>query len=77
MALKVSDEWSGTHGHYEPGDHVGVFAVNDRLLVNRLIKRLGTSKGPLPPANSLLQLQIRKNKEQGLCLIIQQTENLI
>lgn len=49
------DQWSGKL-RYEPGDHVGVFAVNDSELVDGLINRLGANH-PLPP-DGALQLQI-------------------
>lgn len=61
VGLKISNQWiSGTRNSvtaatYEPGDHIGVFAVNDDTLVTGLIDRLGANS-TLPP-DGPLQLQ--------------------
>ena len=65
MAIKVSDQWSGRLDHYEPGDHVGVFAVNDRSLVERLIQRLSTNGINFPPVQGPIQLQLKRDEQQG------------
>jgi sulfite reductase alpha subunit-like flavoprotein len=61
VGLKITSQWingtrsSATSATYEPGDHIGVFAVNDEALVTGLIDRLGVNS-TLPP-DGPLQLQ--------------------
>lgn len=61
VGLKITSQWisgtrnSATAATYEPGDHIGVFAVNDKTLVTGLIDRLGINS-TLPP-DGPLQLQ--------------------
>ena len=61
VGLKITSQWisgtrnSATAATYEPGDHIGVFAVNDKTLVTGLIDRLGVNS-TLPP-DGPLQLQ--------------------
>ena len=64
--------WTGTgQSHYEPGDHVGVFAVNERSLVAGLMERLG-SNCTLPPVDIPLELQTF-DKQQGALSRLKQT----
>lgn len=63
VGLKITSQWigGGNHRHsqqqatYEPGDHVGIFAVNDATLVDGLIDRLAANS--TVPADGPLQLQ--------------------
>jgi sulfite reductase alpha subunit-like flavoprotein len=61
VGLKITSQWingtrnSATAATYEPGDHIGVFAVNNEALVTGLIDRLGVNSS-LPP-DVPLQLQ--------------------
>ena len=62
VGLKIPAQQDGTRNSaaaamagYEPGDHVGVFAVHDTTLVTELIDRLGANS-VLPP-DSPLKLQ--------------------
>lgn len=59
VGLHITDQWI-TGGRpssatvYEPGDHVGIFAVNDAELVSDLLERLA-SNGTLPDGPVQLQ----------------------
>lgn len=69
VGLKITSQWiSGTRGHspatYEPGDHVGVFAVNDATLVTGLIDRLGANS-ILPPEGPLQLQTLTEQKGTG------------
>lgn len=75
VALEVSDQWTDSQSHYEPGDHVGVFAVNDRSLVTGLMERLKSNctLSSLPDSDDIpLQLQTF-DKQQGVVLIKNQS----
>ena len=65
VAITVTDQWSGKQNRYKPGDHIGVLAVNDRSLVEGLMERLQTNGITLPPLEGLIQLQMKKDKQQG------------
>ena len=73
VALEVSDRWTGSQIHYEPGDHIGVFAVNDRSLVTGLMERLKSNCNftSLPDSDDTpLQLQTFDKQQGVVCLII-------
>ncbi|XP_045033891.1 nitric oxide synthase-like protein [Daphnia magna] len=70
VGLKISNQWiSGTRNSvtaatYEPGDHIGVFAVNDDTLVTGLIDRLGANS-TLPPDGPLQLQTLTEHKDGG------------
>lgn len=61
VGLRVTDQWisggrsSSTSSTYEPGDHVGIFAVNDSELVSGLLERLAANNTPVADGPLLLQ----------------------
>lgn len=72
VALRITDQWitggrssSSSASTYEPGDHVGIFAVNDANLVGGLIKRLAANGTQVP--GGALQLQTLC-EQKGLCV---------
>lgn len=80
MAFEVSNQWTGSQSHYEPGDHVGVFAVNDRSLVTGLMERLKSNCSTLSslPDSDDIPLQLQTfDKQQGVVLIKNHAFSLI
>ena len=76
VALEVSDRWTGSQIHYEPGDHIGVFAVNDRSLVTGLMERLKSNCSTLSslPDSDDIPLQLQTfDKQQGVVSIKNQS----
>ena len=60
LGLNIAVEYSGTI-RYVPGDHVGIFATNNKALVDGLVKRLSKSL----PGKGPLQLQVLR-EQKGL-----------
>jgi len=59
VGLLIGDDWSGKSS-YQPGDHVGVFAVNREEVVNGLMSRLALYRPPLPQGPIKLQFLVEQ-----------------
>ena len=66
VGLKVRENYSGKV-RYEPGDHIGVFATNNKTLVDGLVERLSKSL----PGEGPLQLQVLREQKGLIIFLIQ------